>query len=176
MGVTVMNPVGGGSLATSTPQIMRLLPGATSAAEICFRYVLATPGVTCALSGMNSSEQLEQNVRVASRKTPMTVKQQERMRERLEQVKRGAGEFCTACGYCMPCEEGVDIPGHFALLNQVKFFGRLDWAREQYTQLKQHRDGDKSAETCIQCGSCEAKCPNNVPIMEQLVQVDSTLG
>jgi len=176
MGVTVMNPVGGGSLATDTPQILRLVRGAKTAAEVSLRYVLATPGVTAALSGMNTLAQVAENVAVASRKTPLTEKQQQRMLQRLEQIDRQAREFCTACGYCMPCKHGVDIPGNFQLLNQVRFFGRLQWARERYGQLAKHKEGDRSAGACKRCGECLPKCPNKVPIIDQLQEVAATLG
>jgi len=175
MGVTVMNPVGGGSLATSTPQILRLLPGARTAAEISLRYVLATPGMTCALSGMNTTDQVEENVAIASRRIAMTPKQRQHMRSRLARIEKEAKEFCTACGYCMPCKQGVDIPGNFALLNQVRFFGRLEWAKQQYARLGKHKEGDQSASACKRCGACLPKCPNKVPIIEQLQEVVRTL-
>ena len=176
MGVTVMNPVGGGALAVSTPQILRLLRGAKSSAEVAMRYVLATPGVACALSGMNTDEQLDQNVAIASRKTQMTATQAAAMRKRLRRIKKAAAQFCTLCGYCMPCEHGVDIPGNFNLFNRVKFFGQEQWARRVYAGLERHRDGDRSARACQQCGTCLSKCPNNVPIMEQLQQVAAMLS
>jgi len=176
MGVSVMNPVGGGALATSTQQILDLLPEAKSAAEVSLRYVLATPGVTCALSGMNTLEQVRENVAVASLTTPMTPGQQQNMSDRLANIEREARKFCTACGYCTPCEHGVDIPGNFRLINQVRFFGRRQWARQQYESLRRHKDGDRSAAGCQRCGACEPKCPNDVPIIEQLQEVDGTLG
>jgi len=176
MGVTVMNPVGGGALATNTSQILRLLPGAKSAAEVAFRYVLDTPGVTCALSGMNTLQQVRENVAVASRKTALTAKQRQHMRSRLVKIERQAKRFCTACGYCMPCKNGVDIPGNFRLLNQARFFGRVEWARQQYKTLKEHKEGDRSAAACKRCGECLPKCPNDVPIIRQLQEVATTLG
>ena len=176
MGVTVMNPVGGGALAASTLQILRLLRGAGSSAEVAMRYVLATPGVACALSGMNTDAQLEENVTIAGRKTHMTAKQAEAMRKRLRRIKKAEAEFCTACGYCMPCEHGVDIPGNFNLFNRLEFFGQEEWARQQYSRLEHHRDGDRSARACTQCGTCLPKCPNKVPIIDQLQQVAAMLS
>lgn len=176
MGVAVMNPIGGGMLATSTPQIMGLMRGAKSAAEISLRYVLATPGVICALSGMNALKQVEENAAVASRKIPMTAKQKKDMRDRLDKIKKIAKKFCTACGYCMPCKHGVDIPANFRLLNQARLFGQLEWARQRYSWLNKDKEGNRSAEACTQCGSCEPKCPNNMPIIKQLQQVVATLG
>jgi len=176
MGVTIMNPLGGGTLAARTPQIMRLLPGAKSPAEIGLRYVLATPGVAAALSGMNRLDEVAENVRAASRKTPMTTKQKRHMKARLAKITAEQKRFCTGCGYCMPCEHGVNIPLNFRSLNEAKFFGLLDHARARYARLKNHRDGDKSAEACVRCGKCEPKCPIGVPIMDQLEEVARTLG
>jgi len=176
MGVSVMNPVGGGTLAVRTPPVMRLLAGAGSAAEIAFRYVLATPGITCALSGMNTMEQLRENLVVAGRKAFMTPRQQECMQEGLRRIEGASRKFCTACGYCMPCPHGVDIPGNFALLSRARLFGHVQWARAQYTRLKKRPDGDGSAEACRQCEACEPKCPNGIPITRQLQDVAAILG
>ena len=175
VGVSVMNPVGGGTLATETPQIMRLLPGAKTAPEIALRYVLATPGVVAAVSGMNTLDQIRENVAIVSRPTPMTEKQWPRMQARLDAITHKSRKFCTACGYCMPCKHGVHIPRNFGLLNQVRFFGRLDWARQEFARLARHKEGNKSAEACVQCGECMPKCPHKVPIIDQLHQVVATL-
>ena len=83
LGVSVMNPIGGGNLAAHTPEIMRLIRGARSAAEIGLRFVMSTPGVCVALSGMNSAEQVNENVEVASRKIHMTERQRGTMLARL---------------------------------------------------------------------------------------------
>ena len=176
MGVTVMNPVGGGMLAESTPQIMRLLPGAKSAPEICLRYVLATPGVTCVLSGMGTLAQVTENVAVASRRSWLTARQLETMQTRMETIERAARACCTACGYCMPCEHGVDIPTNFGLLNRAKLYGQVEGARQQYAGLKTHPEGDRSAAACQRCGECLPKCPNSVPIIDQLDETRSLLG
>jgi len=176
MGVSVMNPVGGGILSTTTPEILRLLRGAKTSAEVSLRYVLATPGVTCALSGMNSVEQVAENAAAASRAVSLTPLQDRRMQGRLAEIKGASDAFCTACGYCMDCEYGVDIPGNFRLLNQARFFGQWEWAKSRYAWLKSHADGDKSAMACVQCGSCEPKCPNDIPIIAQLEAVAAELG
>ena len=176
MGVAIMNPVGGGALAAQTPQIMRLVRGAKSPAEVAFRYVLSIPGVTTALSGMNEPEQVEENLRVASRKTPLTAVQRREMLRGLKRIEKKFMLTCTSCGYCMPCPHGVNVPENFLLLNQARFFGLLDASRKRFASLRDSMEGDGSALACRRCGSCLPKCPNNVPIMEQLEETAALLG
>lgn len=176
MGVSIMNPVAGGFLAMSTPQVLRLLPGAKTAGEVGIRYALATPAVAAALSGMNEMEQAIENVATASRRVPMTPRQWARMRERLKKVESQAAAFCTSCGYCMPCPHSVDIPGNFQAWNRERFFGQTKLATLEYASLKNSKSGNRSAEACKQCGRCEPKCPNRVPIMRTLKTVARALS
>ena len=170
LGVSVMNPLAGGSLSADTPQVRRLLPRAGSAAEIALRYVLATPGVHAAMSGMNALEQVDENVAVAGRKTYVTPRQRQTMASRLAEFQRKAMLICTACGYCMPCPHGVDIPANFTLFNRAELLGLTDFGKRQFKALHTHAKGDKSALACRQCGLCLPKCPSHIPIMDQLTE------
>ena len=176
MGVAVMNPIGGGVLSADTAQILRLLPGSKTAAEVSLRYVQATPGVTVTLSGMNTLEQLDENVRIAGRKVSMTPKQWRTMNERLEKITHKAERLCTGCGYCMPCPHGVDIPQNFRLLNQARFFGLIDVGKQAFAGMRANNDADKSALACKKCGRCLPKCPSKVPIIKQLAETAKLLS
>ena len=176
MGVSIMNPVGGGTLSADSPQIRRLVRGAKSSAEVALRYVLSTRGVTTAMSGMNTLQQVDENLEVASRKVPLTRVQRREMKRRLKDISRKAMQICTSCGYCMPCPNGVNIPQNFLLYNQARFFGLVDAARQGFAGLQKSRDGDQSALACRRCSSCLPKCPNNVPIMDQLEETAALLG
>ena len=175
MGVAVMNPLGGGSLAITVPNITRLLPGARSAPEVALRFVLATPGVCVALSGMTTTEQVDENVRVASRRSYMTRRQRRVMAERIGRLRRQFERVCTYCGYCMPCPHGVNIPQNFLLLNRAKFLGAVSYARTRFAGLRR-RSGDASALACKRCGQCLPRCPNDVPIISQLQETARLLA
>jgi len=176
MGVAIMNSVGGGTLGETTPQVLRLLPGAKSSPEVALRYVLATPGVSVALSGMSSREQVEENTRIAGRKSYMTEKQWDVMGERLKKMQIQTMAICTACGYCMPCPNGVDIPRNFLLLNQTRLLGLVEASKARFKRMQEKSDVDKSACACKQCGKCLPKCPNDIPIIEQLMETARLLG
>jgi hypothetical protein len=167
MGVSVMNPIGGGQLSMNHPQVLRLLPGAKSGAEVGLRFALGTPGVAVALSGMNEMEQIEENVRIVSRKQPLTARQRDVMFERIEQAQAVQDEFCTSCNYCAPCPCKVDISACFRLLHSATYFGLVDYAKRQYKWLV---DNNMSGLSCRKCGACLPKCPNHVPIIERLAE------
>ncbi|MFZ2414107.1 MAG: 4Fe-4S dicluster domain-containing protein, partial [Candidatus Cryosericum sp.] len=77
------------------------------------------------------------------------------------------------CGYCMPCPQGVDIPGMFQLINEASMFGSLDSQRRSYV----HAGGEgSSADSCIRCGACEEKCPQHIAIRDELAGVAEQLG
>ena len=177
MGVVVMGPVGGGRLAGPSSEIQELLPGETkSSAEIALRFVFANPNVSVALSGMNTTQQVEENCATASQAQPLSQEEYRQVQEALAEKEKLAELYCTGCGYCMPCEQGVAIPTIFGLMNAYRLYGLKEYARGRYRRLGPHsRRGHMAADACIECGQCEEKCPQNIPIIEQLKQAHKAL-
>ena len=170
--VMVMGPVGGGSLGDPSSVIGGLLGSEPhSGAETALRFVLGNPDVDVALSGMSTLAQLEENAVVASRDTILTQDERERIEQRLAELSELKKLYCTGCGYCMPCEHGVNIPRNFDAMNLHRVYGLTEKARQQYTRLK-----EAQAAHCRECGACEPKCPQNIEIRKQLKDVADTLG
>lgn len=63
------------------------------------------------------------------------------------------GNFCRACGYCLPCTAGIDIP---QTARMDKMLTRMPW--QQYLsdawRAKMHR-----IENCVHCNACKSRCP-----------------
>jgi predicted aldo/keto reductase-like oxidoreductase len=76
----------------------------------------------------------------------------------------------------MPCPHGVDIPANFGLLSRARLWGLTEAAQTGFARLRDHKDGDRSALACRRCGRCLPKCPNDVPIIEQLAKTGEVLG
>ncbi len=181
MGVAIMGPVGGGRLVAPSDQIQNMVTGSKSTPEVALRFVWANPNVTLALSGMNSIAMVEENTATASREEPLSAAEKQSVLDALEETKRLSELYCTGCGYCMPCPNNVDIPGNFSAMNYYKVFGLEDYARSQYKRLGRKRNRDRTtfeawAAACLECGECEPKCPQNIPIIEQLKETHATLG
>ena len=79
-------------------------------------------------------------------------------------------EFCRRCGYCAPCTVGIDIPRCFLMEGYYSRYNLKDWAIERYQAF------DVKAGECIECGSCEPRCPYNLPIIKMLKNVEKKLN
>lgn len=179
MGVVIMGPVGGGRLAETSPEIRKLLPsGASGTPELALRFVLSHPGVHVALSGMSTIQMVEENAATASREESLSAAERSAIARAMDQMKALADLYCTGCGYCMPCPNDVNIPENFKYMNYYRVYGLADYARQAYAQLGQpgHWIKGLKAEACVQCGECEPKCPQHIPIIKQLEEVAKALG
>ncbi len=179
-GVVIMGPVAGGRLSATTEQTLNLLPGKVkSAPELALRFVLSNPNVTVALSGMSTVEMVEENVATASRAEPLSAEEIEQIAAQLEKYKKLADLYCTGCGYCMPCPNGVNIPKCFELMNLHRVLGQTEAARRLYNDgwtLRKEGTENLWAAACVECGECEPKCPQKIPIIEQLKETHSVLA
>ncbi len=179
LGVAIMGPVGGGRLGVPATAIQEMIPGGVkSTPELALRFVLAHPGVSVALSGMGSLEMVEENVATASRTEPLTSAEKDRIEGALSQLGRLADLYCTGCGYCQPCPNGVNIPENFRLMNYHRVYGLTDWAKAKYAifgKPESFIEGGR-ADTCIECGTCEELCPQKLPIIEQLKETHAALA
>lgn len=172
MGVAVMGPVGGGRLVGFSEHIRQLLPGGFGGSpELALRFVLAHPGVSVALSGMSTIQQVEENVATASRPEPLSAQERQRIAKALDELKRLADLYCTGCRYCLPCPNEVAIPAVFEYMNYLRVYGLGDLARRQYAALKEH-----DATGCQECGTCEDKCPQHLDIRRQLREAHDALA
>ncbi len=170
IGVVVMGPVGGGILGTPSSTIRSLVPDVKSTAEMALRFVWSNPNVSTAISGMSAMAHVEENLQVASLAEPLNAEERAQVLSQLEEFKKLGERFCTECGYCMDCPHEVDIPKNFRLYNIANLYGLDEHARREYGRLK------GKAVLCTECGECEPKCPQNIPIIEQLKMVEERFG
>jgi predicted aldo/keto reductase-like oxidoreductase len=181
MGVQIMGPVGGGRLGMHSERLKTILPGISSTAEIALRFVMANPHVTTAMSGMSTMQQVEENCRVANEAGPLTPEERQAVLEVLAKNRELARLYCTGCAYCMPCPQGVGIPQCFEAMIHHKVWGLTALARQKYQaiqagQVKWQEQVVKAADACVQCGECEEKCPQKIPIIEQLKETHEALA
>ncbi|MCL2093151.1 MAG: aldo/keto reductase [Treponema sp.] len=178
LGTVIMGPVGGGRLGAPSKAIMDMLPGkVASTAELALRFVLANQNVNIALSGVSTIEQLEENVRVTSNTSALSQEELQRIDAMMEENKRLAELYCTGCNYCMPCPANINIPAIFGMMNNHRVYGLTQHAEREYNSIgKNPWMKFENASVCTDCGACETKCPQSIPIREQLKETHSTLA
>jgi hypothetical protein len=178
--VVIMEPLRGGKLVNMLPEKAKKLFAENqhgwSPAEWAFRWLYNQPEITVVLSGMNSLQMVEENVKTASEMKAGDFTEEDF--ELLEKVKQAIKEKekvgCTGCRYCMPCPKGVDIPGIFACYNTMYIESKRE-GRFQFAQTVGLTKEPAFATQCIECGKCEQHCPQNIPIREKLKEADKAL-
>ena len=178
LGTVIMGPVGGGRLGAPSKVIQDLLPGKVqSSAELALRFVLANPSVNIALSGMSNIEQLEENARVADNISPISSEELKQIESMMKENERLAGLYCTGCDYCKPCPQGINISAVFNIMNYHRVYQITDYAKSTYAQIgKNPWMKYENASACTECGECEGKCPQSIPIREQMKETHKTLA
>ena len=80
---------------------------------------------------------------------------------------------CTACKYCVDgCPQKINIPGIFKTMNDLTLYNNLEGSKRSYENIT--KEGGKAGD-CIQCGNCEAHCPQKIEIIETLKKAAATL-
>ena len=179
LGVAIMGPIGGGRLGSPSEVVSQLLPGQkrVSSPELALRFVLTNPHVSVALSGMSSLQQLQENIDTASRGEALSEEELDLIATATRENQRMMDLYCTGCKYCEPCPEGVNISEVFRCMNYRQVWDLKDFAKHQYAQIgKNPWIKGKRADACSECGTCEDKCPQLIPIVEQLKECHSVLG
>lgn len=181
MGIFVMEPLKGGILAGKMPKeaedIFKKANPDKSTAEWALQWVLNNRNVTSVLSGMNSIDQIDENIRIADNTTPMSMSFEEL--ETVELVKRVMRNSlkinCSTCGYCIPCPQGVNIPECLKVYNEKYLFEHKGFFNESLMDYFQFFGGlmgkESYAGLCNGCGKCLRKCPQKLDIVSELKKV-----
>lgn len=178
--VVIMEPLRGGKLVNMLPEKAMTAIANNSRkytpAEWGLRWLWNQPEIMCVLSGMNSLEMIDENIRVASdaKVGSFTDDDFALIEEVRTAIKENEKVGCTACRYCMPCPKGVDIPGNFYYYNLMSI-DKKSTARFEFAQNMGIRKEPGFASQCIGCGKCEQHCPQHLPIREKLKEADKAL-
>ena len=173
LAVIIMEPLRGGRLVKNLPaEAKKVFAGykiKRTPAEWAFRWLWNQKEVTVVLSGMNSMEMVEENIKTASDvKVGELGESEMKLFERVvKAINSKMRVGCTGCGYCMPCPKGVDIPGTFSAYNRRANDGKF-WGLMDYFMCTTLRTNSAAASECVGCGKCEKHCPQKIEIRKQL--------
>lgn len=186
--VIIMEPIRGGKLAVpdnklnSKPEIKEVLEASKvkrSMADWALQFVWNHAEVSVVLSGMNTMQQVIENIDSASKSAINTLTANEL--NTISSLRKAYEKFlvvpCTSCGYCVPCPNDVSIPFVLRLLNDVAYWGesgrnRIAFFYNSMAKTREDIEAKRSqgeeingaATLCIQCGECIDKCPQQIEI------------
>jgi len=149
-------------------------------AEIAFRYAWSLP-IHVMPAGMNSLAMLEQDLAYVENFIPLSNAEREQLF--FEAAELG-NYVCRQCNQCLPCPEGIDIPGIFQfegwydrqmwdgivrepgdyLMRQVLRF----WFQNQERARAAYQTLPIKADACTECGACDPRCPYHLAISAKL--------
>lgn len=162
--VIVMEPVRGGKLADVPENVSQLFlnnkPDKT-VASWAINFVASHNNVLTILSGMNSLEQLHDNISNLTDFVPFTDNEYKICENAAALINKSDIIPCTGCDYCADCPKGVKISSVFAAYNKYKT-GEITAreSKELYSAI------DVNASACVACKHCEGHCPQSIKISE----------
>ncbi len=162
VGISVMKVFAGGRLldAEQSPIGIALTPCQ------CLSYALSKDGVAVALSGADDIDELNQSLHYL-----VATGEEKDFETPLASIKKQCTGNCTYCNHCSPCPVGIEIAKVTELLDQAKKYDNVPTEiLEQYKALP-HKAGE-----CIECGSCETRCPFGVSIRENMKEAKKIFG
>ena len=188
--VVVMEPLKGGKLANPPKEALDIMNASginRTPVDWALQFLWNRPEISTVLSGMSSQQMVDENCASADRSgiNSLSEAEQEVLSRVADIYRKKILVPCTACNYCMPCPVGVDIPGNFALLNNMStessWLRRL-LLRRKYGELAKSggkMEGERpngNASVCINCGKCLEKCPQRIEIPSELKKAHEILG
>ena len=165
IGITVMKCFGGGDLLSA-----EMSPaGAALTVNQCIAYALSRPAVACVLAGAHSVEQLKEAVAYES-----ASESEKDYALAFSSFPRISWKgHCMYCSHCQPCPVKIDIASVTKFLNLAQSGAGKDipeTVREHYNVLEHH------AGECVECGSCENRCPFGVKIRNNMKEAKRIFG
>ncbi|MCQ2146686.1 MAG: aldo/keto reductase [Bacteroidales bacterium] len=183
--ITVMEPIRGGGLATVSESLKNYMAQRRpdlSPAGMALTYVASYPAILCTLSGMSNMAQLKENIATFSAFKPFDESDNEFMMKVADLYNSNTHINCTACEYCMPCPNGVNIPGNFKVFNTTSDELNIPDPTKQDKENKKKKkifltrfkkdlaDGSR-ADACTKCNVCLEKCPQHIRIPNELQKI-----
>ena len=160
--VFVMEPVKGGSLVNLPREALDLMEN--SPVNYAIRFAAGFEDIAVVLSGMSDMDQLSENVSFMKDFEPLNDREQE-MLKKVRTIYQAQHKIpCTACRYCVDgCPAGIPIPEIFAFANEMH--------KKDSAPTGTYADFEVNGSTCLDCGKCEAECPQRLHIRKLLQDI-----
>ena len=177
--VMIMEPLRGGQLVSiknkEASELANYFTDDITPATLAFKYLFDQPEITCVLSGMGNPNEIEENLKTADQYTTHNLTQEDRhaIHALRDFYQSHLQISCTGCQYCTVCPKIIPIPSIFKYYNEAFMYDDTQRSRAKYAKnIAQAFKADQ----CIECGECEAQCPQHLPIRQLLKKAHAFLS
>jgi predicted aldo/keto reductase-like oxidoreductase len=170
--IIIMEPVRGGFLAKMPAEIEKIFKDVQpnlSVASWSIRWVASLEGVMTVLSGMSTIEQLEDNVSYMKDFKPLTSEEDAAVSKAVNVLLEAPTIPCTDCKYCIECPIEIPIFDIFGVYNEFINTKSVSSFKKAYAEF----EIGSNAAACVECGLCEAVCPQTIEIINWLADIDA---
>ena len=139
------------------------------------RFAASLPNVMMVLSGMSSLDQMKDNISYMKDFVPLSDTEREACFRVADIINGQIAIPCTACSYCTDgCPMKIAIPKYFSIYNEDmrENMEEKGWTINFTNYLRLTEKFGKPAD-CIECGQCEGICPQHLPIINYLKDVNA---
>lgn len=167
LGVATMNPLGGGIIPQKADYFSFLKSAEDrTVVEAALRFNGSHKEITTVLAGMGSVSEVLENVKIGDN---MREFDEVKLAQIKDKLSNSMDKLCTGCRYCEHCPQNIPVSKYMLAYND----NILGKPQDTLNTLKWHwgipQEGVKD---CIQCGLCEEKCTQHLPIMDRLNQIE----
>lgn len=132
------------------------------------KWVLQHDFITTAIPGYTTFQQMEEDVSVAHN-LEYTDEEREFLNDR--KVKEAFKSYCQQCSQCiLSCPKQVEIPTLMRTHMYAFCYAKTYQARDILLEIPK----GKGLDACLSCGSCQAKCTNEVDIEKRINDLKKT--
>jgi len=157
--VIAMNPLAGGFLASRD-----------DLKELALRYLMRLDGVH-PLIGFSSVDEVRYAKWIQETMPAYKLSAAEIL-GKIRSMMDTDEKRCTVCGYCSPCPERITVGAALSYFNAFKYLG-MESAKAAFME-KQWEEGLR-LDLCRQCGLCESRCPNALPVRKIIAEARSVM-
>lgn len=169
--MVIMEPVKGGSLANLPKDAGKYFDeiSSNSYASHAMRFAADFEDVIMVLSGMGTSEQMNDNIKHMKDFKHLTEIEKKAIENVCKVMKSKNVIPCTDCKYCVDgCPQKILIPNLFSCYNAKSVY--KDWNQDFYYETVLTSKNGKASD-CIKCKKCEKVCPQHLVITSLLEDV-----
>ena len=163
VGISVMKSLGAGKLIS--PEHTPFSKPMT--VNQCIHYALSRPAVYTALLGCETKEEVLDSLKYLEAKD-----HEKDYAPFLEELDTDFTGKCVYCNHCLPCPSEIDI----AMVHKYLDIAKLDEKNISPSVYSHYHSLENRGDSCINCGSCETRCPFGVPVMKNMEKAAKLFG